>query len=244
MIGTIVGGLGQIVRGLLRIALSPSRIVTGPLGCLISALLGPLLLFAILFAVVYFAGFRHVGPRLDGDRFTVRGSHGVERTVDLSPAAANLFDLKVTRAERSTSDGLVTVVFSEAEINAKLRALLDLERAADDDFPIDSVIVVFTPDRATFFINGGALGRTVGVEARVRLTIGADGRLDLEVERITLGSLPSLPFSRQIANLVLDALPLDDELEQALPGGAVDVRIEEGQLTIEVDPARIARDGR
>ena len=129
-------------------------------------------------------------------------------------------------------------ILDEREVNSKLLLLLEQEKTDDPGFPIDSLILVFTPDHATFFINGDAIGRTVGVEVRLAFDIDDDRRIDIKVDRVKLGALPSIPFSRQLADLVLDSTPLADEFEQALPENVQDIRIEEGQIVIEVFPSR------
>ena len=121
---------------------------------------------------------------------------------------------------------------------SKLTALLTTEREADAGFPVNSLIMVLKPDQATFFINGHSIGRTVGVEVRVKFEVDSDRRIDLAVGRVKLGALPGIPFSKQLADLVFESTALDDKFEQALPEGVRDVSIEEGRIVILLDSTR------
>jgi len=233
----LLGVFFALLRGVLRVATVPVRMIAAPFGCLITSILSFLMFFGLLFLIFYLVGLQQAGPKLENDIITIKGSNGVERTLILSTTAADLFDFKVRRAETDTGSLLVQVILDERDVNAKLLLLLEQAKVDDPGFPIDSLILVFTPDRATFFINGDAIGRTVGVEVRLAFDID-DRRIDITIDRVKLGALPSIPFSRQMADLVLDATPLADEFEQALPEGVEDLRIEEGQIVIEVRPGR------
>lgn len=234
----ILDGLTQILKGLLQIVTAPLRIVAGPFGCLFSGLFSFLFLVGGLFLVFYLVGLQHVGPRIDGNILVVNGSDGVQRRHELTPDSAAFFDIQVTAAEgRGTSESLELVI-DEREINSKLTALLTAEREADAGFPVNSLILVLKPDQATFFINGRSIGRTVGVEVRVKFEIDSDRRIDLAVDRVKLGGLPGIPFSKQLADLVFESTALDDEFERALPAGVRDVSIEEGRIVILLDTTR------
>ena len=234
----ILDGLMQILKGLLQIVTAPLRIVAGPFGCLFSGLFSFLFLVGGLFLVFYLVGLQHVGPRIDGNILVISGSDGVQRTHELAPDSAAFFDIQVTQAEgRGTSESLELVI-DEREINSKLTALLTAEREADAGFPVNSLIMVLKPDHATFFINGRSIGRTVGVEVRVKFEIDSDRRIDLAVDRVKLGALPGIPFSKQLADLVFESTALDEEFEQALPEGVRDVSIEEGRIVILLDSTR------
>ena len=231
----ILGGLTQILQGLLQIVTVPLRIVAGPFGCLFSGLFSFLILIGGLFLVFYLVGLQHVGPRIEGNQLTVSGSDGIQRTHQLSPDSAAFFDVQVSQAEGRGSSGSLELIIDEREINSKVTALLTAQREADAGFPVDSIIVVLKPHEATFFINGRSLGRTVGVEVRVMFEITMDRRIDLAVDRVKLGALPGIPFSKQLADLVFESTALDDEFEQALPTGVRDISIEEGRLVILLD---------
>ncbi len=233
---SLVGGLLTVFRGVFQIATVPLRIVAAPFGCLITSIFSVVVFLGILFAIFYLVGLQRAGPSLENDTVTVRGSNGVERTLVLSDEAASLFDVKVQLGQSETGQTVVLVILDEREVNSKLRFLLAQAQRNDPGFPIDSLILVFTPDRATFFINGDAIGRTVGLEVRVVFEIDDQRRVDLKVDRVKLGALPSIPFSRQLADLVLESTPLEDEFEQALPQNVRDIRIEEGRIVIEVSP--------
>ena len=76
------------------------------------------------------------------------------------------------------------------------------------------------------------------MEVRVKFEIDADRRIDLAVDRVKLGALPGIPFSKQLADLVFESTALDDEFERALPEGVRDVSIEEGRIVILLDSTR------
>ena len=231
----MLGVVFALLRAAFKVATVPVRMVAAPFGCLITSILSFAMFFGLLFLIFYLVGLQQAGPKLENEIVTIKGSNGVERTLLLSTTGADLFDLKVRRAENDSGNVLVQVILDERDVNSKLLQLLEEEKANDPGFPIDSLVLVFTPDRATFFINGDAIGRTVGVEVRLTFDID-DGRIDIKVDRVKLGALPSIPFSRQLADLVLDVTPLADEFEQALPASVEDIRIEEGQIVIEVRP--------
>lgn len=231
----LFGGVFTVARGLLQIVTFPVRMLAAPFGCVISLLFSGLLLLGILFAIFFFVGLRQPGPVVENAFVTVEGSGGVFRSYSVSDEAASLFDVKVAIRSNGEDQPVAEVVLGEREINSKLWALLRAERELDPGFPVDSIVVVLTPGRATFFVAGDALGRAVGIEVRARFTIDDDGHLDLDVDRVRLGSLPSIPFSKQLADLVLKSTPLDDQFEQALPDNVLAVRIEEARLVIEID---------
>ncbi len=231
----LFGGVFTVARGLLQIVTFPVRMLAAPFGCVISMLFSGLLLLGILFAIFYFVGLRQPGPTIENDFVTVEGSGGVFRSYFVSDEAATLFDVKVAISSNTEGQAVAEVVLEEREINSKLWALLRAERELDPGFPVESIVVVLTPGRATFFVAGDAIGRDVGIEVRARFTIDDDGHLDLDVGRVRLGSLPSIPFSKQLADLVLESTPLDDQFEQALPDNVLAVRIEEARLVIEID---------
>ena len=234
----ILDGLTQILKGLLQIVTAPLRIVAGPFGCLFSGVFSFVFLIGGLFLIFYLVGLQHIGPRIDGNLLIVTGSDGVQRTHELTPDSALFFDIQVSQAEGRGSSESLELVIDEREINSKLTALLTAEREADAGFRVNSLTMVLKPDQATFFINGHSIGRTVGVEVRVKFEIDADRRIDLAVDRVKLGALPGLPFSKQLADLVFDSTALDDKFEQALPEGVRDVSIEEGRIVILLDSIR------
>lgn len=227
-------GMLDVVRGLVRIALAPVRVVAAPFGCLITSLLSTVFILGIAFLLFYLIALQHSGPHIQNGLVTVRGSNGVARTHSLTEDAANLFDVKVELGERQSADASVLVILDEGDLNAKLWSLLQARHRQDPGYPVDSIVVVLTPDTATFHLNGDALGRTVGVRVRVRFEVTGDRHLDLAVDQVKLGGLPSVPFSKQLADLVFRTSALDDEFESALPENVRDVRIEEGQLVVEV----------
>lgn len=234
----ILSGATQILKGLLQVITAPLRIVAGPFGCLFSSIFSLLFLVGGIFLLFYLVGLQHVGPRIDGNLLIVNGSDGDRRTHELTRESAVFFDIQVAQAvERSSSESLELKI-DEREINSKLTALLTTEREADAGFLINSLIMVLKPDQATLFINGRSIGRTVGIEVHVEFEIDANRRIDLAVDRVKLGGLPRIPFSKQLADLVFESIALDDELEESLPEGVRDVSIQEGRIVILLDSTR------
>ena len=234
----ILDGLTQILKGLLQIVTAPLRIMAGPFGCLFSGIFSFLFLVGGLFLIFYLVGLQHVGPRIDGNLLIVTGSDGVQRTHELTPDSALFFDIQVSQAEGRGSSESLELVIDEREINSKLTALLTAEREADASFPVNSLIMVLKPYQAMFFINGRSIGRTAGIEVRVKFEIDTDRRIVLAVDQVKLGALPGIPFSKQLADLVFESTALDDKFERALPEGVRDVSIEEGRIVILLDATR------
>ena len=230
--------LASLPSRVLSLVFAPVRLIANMsgCGCLVSLLTGSAGVLLAIVLLAYFVGLQQVGPRIENGSAIITGSDGEQRLISFSESGAISFDLKVSQAETTTGSTVVEISINESELNSKLQELLLAEFAVDPDFPVTQTLVVLTAGRATLYVNGHELGRDTGAEVRVALRLSEERRIELAVERVKLGGLPSMPFSRQLGDTLLDTLPLADELEEALPAAVQDVRIEEGRLVIEVIP--------
>ncbi len=228
----------------MRLIPAPLRLLLPPgCGCVLSLLTAALLFLGLPVLVFYTLGLRPVGPRLDGDTLRIRASDGSERVLRLAPSAAEAFDLKADGVADQNGHAVARVVLTETEINSKLREIVAQERRDDPGSPLRSVVVVLHPERATAYLNAHLLGREAGISVRVRFRITADRRLDLHAEQVKLGGLPPVPFGGTIGNWLIGATPVAESLEEELPEEVRDVRVEEGQLVLEVEPSLIIPPG-
>ena len=217
-------------------------------GCSCALVLALPLAFVLGLVAAYFLGFSEVGPTVEAGRYSVRTAEGTIRTETIGTQPAERFDVKVSKVEAvpGATNLVFDVIFSEAEVNSKVLELLEDLRRERPNLGVHSTLMVLHPGEATAFVNGDLWGRDAGVEVQVEFVIDTMGQIDIDVQSVRIGDLPSIPFGGAIANALVDSSGLESRLEEQFPTRLTAVRIEEGRLVVEVtasDAAEAAADG-